>query len=356
MKKNLLVTIFLFVNIASGFSQEKLEQNSKNSAKSDVSKKNKSSKIDKKTKELRKKLAYFQEHSPFNKALLSSKDERKNNGIPPNKYFESEWELTMSPTLGRPTPENLAVIRKGIIEERQRLLSSGRVPGDAVDNSWVERGPTNVGGRTRAIMFDPNDATRETVFAGGVSGGLWKNTAISNANSTWSRVNIPENLNVSCITSDPNNTSIFYVGTGESYTAGDAGGDGVWKSSNRGLTWTKVFGGITGASSFISATNVTINSPSGLAGNYPCFPNLSFGSLITTPITSNVVLVADGTATPTLGCNGLTNTAALTGKIAVIRRGSCTFAAKVLNAQTAGAIAVIIMNNVLNNQQNDIYS
>ena len=346
MKKNLLVTIFLFVNIASGFSQEKLEQNSKNSAKSDVSKKNKSSKIDKKTKELRKKLAYFQEHSPFNKALLSSKDERKNNGIPPNKYFESEWELTMSPTLGRPTPENLAVIRKGIIEERQRLLSSGRVPGDAVDNSWVERGPTNVGGRTRAIMFDPNDATRETVFAGGVSGGLWKNTAISNANSTWSRVNIPENLNVSCITSDPNNTSIFYVGTGESYTAGDAGGDGVWKSSNRGLTWTKVFGGITGASSFISATNVTINSPSGLAGNYPCFPNLSFGSLITTPITSNVVLVADGTATPTLGCNGLTNTAALTGKIALIRRGSCTFAAKVLNAQTSGAIAVIIMNNV----------
>ena len=346
MKKTLLISICTFVFIISGFSQEKLEKDSKNSAKSDVSKNNKGSKIDKKTKELRKKLAYFQEHSPFTKSLLLSKAERKENGIPPNKYFESEWELTMSPTLGRPTPENLEGIRKGIIEERQRILSTGRVPGDAVDNSWVERGPTNVGGRTRAIMFDPNDTARETVFAGGVSGGLWKNTAISNANSTWTRVNIPENLNVSCITSDPNNTSVFYVGTGESYTGGDAGGDGVWKSSNRGLTWARVFGGITGPTAFQSATNITINSPSGLAGNYPCFPNLSFGSAIITPITSNVVLVADGTTTPTLGCNGLTNAAALNGKIALIRRGSCTFAAKILNAQTAGAIAVIIMNNV----------
>ena len=349
MKENLLVLICTFVFVTSGFSQEKVEQSSKLTAKKEdnkvISKKTKTLKPDKKTKELRKKLAYFQEHSPFKKSLLLSKLERKENGIPPNKYFESEWELTMSPTLGRPTPENLAVIRKGIIDERQRILTTGRVPGDAVDNSWVERGPTNVGGRTRAIMFDPNDATLETVFAGGVSGGLWKNTAISNANSTWTRVNIPENLNVSCITSDPNNTSIFYVGTGEAYTGGDAGGDGVWKSSNRGLTWVKVFGGITGASNFVSATNVTINSPSGLAGNYPCFPNLSFGPVITTPITSNVVLVADGTSTPTLGCNGLTNTAALNGKIALIRRGSCTFATKILNAQTAGAIAVIIMNN-----------
>lgn len=346
MKKNLLASICTFVFIISGFSQEKLEKDSKNSAKSDVSKNNKASKIDKKTKELRKKLAYFQEHSPFTKSLLLSKAERKENGIPPNKYFENEWELTMSPTLGRPTPENLEGIRKGIIEERQRILSTGRVPGDAVDNSWVERGPTNVGGRTRAIMFDPNDSARETVFAGGVSGGLWKNSSISNANSTWTRVNIPENLNVSCITSDPNNTSVFYAGTGESYTGGDAGGDGVWKSSNRGLTWAKVFGGITGPTAFQSATNVTINSPTGLAGNYACFPNLSFGSAITTPITSNVVLVADGTTTPTLGCNGLTNAAALNGKIALIRRGSCTFAAKISNAQTAGAIAVIIMNNV----------
>ena len=39
---------------------------------------------------------------------------------------------------------------------------------------WVSRGPNNVGGRTKGLMFDPNDENDETVFAGGVSGGLFK--------------------------------------------------------------------------------------------------------------------------------------------------------------------------------------
>lgn len=43
---------------------------------------------------------------------------------------------------------------------------------------WSERGPKDVGGRTRAIMIDPNDPTGQTVWAGGVSGGLWKTTNI----------------------------------------------------------------------------------------------------------------------------------------------------------------------------------
>ncbi len=344
MKNKLLLTIFSILIFVTGFSQTKTEKESK--IVSTTIEKNKKVKPSKKIIELRKKLAYYQSHSPFSQNSNLSEEEGGKNGVPPNKYYESEWELTMNPVLGRPTPENLEVIRNQLLEDRQRVLSTGRVPGDAVDNSWVERGPTDVGGRTRAIMFDPNDPTRETVFAGGVSGGLWKNTAISNSGSVWTRVNISENLNVSCLAYDPNNTNIFYVGTGESYTAGDAGGNGVWKSINGGITWTKVLGGVSGATTFQSASNVTVSSPSVVAGNYPCFPNLSFGPTISTPITSNVVLVSDGSTTPTIGCNGFTNSAAVNGKIALIRRGTCTFAAKVLNAQNAGAIAVIIMNNV----------
>ncbi len=47
------------------------------------------------------------------------------------------------------------------------------------DPVWLERGPTNVGGRTRALMVDPNDPTGETVWAGSVSGGLWRTRGIS---------------------------------------------------------------------------------------------------------------------------------------------------------------------------------
>jgi len=295
---------------------------------------------------LRKKHEEFLNNSPFKKTKNLSKKERKALGIPPNKYYEQEWELSIDPATGRPLTENLAELKKRLKNERDQALLNGRTPGDGTDNNWVERGPDNVGGRVRAVMFDPNDATFETVYAGGVSGGLWKNTNISNSNSVWTRVNIPDNLAVSSITVDPNNSNIFYVGTGESYVSGDVNGNGVWKTTDGGVSWSNIFGGITGPTTFEAATVITVNSPVSVAGNYPCYPTTAFGPAITTTITSDIVLVSDGTALPTEGCNALTNGASVNGKIALIRRGTCPFVQKIINAQNAGAIAVIMMNNV----------
>jgi hypothetical protein len=70
-----------------------------------------------------------------------------------------------------------------------------------------------------------------------------------------------------------------------------------------------------------------------------------FGTALTpTPITANLVYVNDGTAAGTKGCNALQNGSALKGKIAAVLRGNCTFVEKVLNAQKAGAIAVVILD------------
>lgn len=296
---------------------------------------------------LREMHACYLVESPYEESLKLTNQERKDLSIPPSKYYETEWELTMDPKAGRPLSEKVHQLRDRLENERNTLLAQGRVPGDAADNSWVERGPNNVGGRVRAIMFDPNDATYETVYAGGVGGGLWKNTNISNSASQWSLVNIPSNLAVSTITSDPNNTNVFYVGTGESYVAGDVNGDGLWKSTDAGVTWAKVFGGVTGPLNFESASSVVVNSPAGIAGNYVCYPTTAFGTVITSPIISDIVLVNDGTALPTQGCvNPFVNAAAINGKIALIRRGDCTFVEKVKFAQNAGAVAVIMMNNV----------
>ena len=66
-------------------------------------------------------------------------------------------------------------------------------------------------------------------------------------------------------------------------------------------------------------------------------------SLNATGITGDVVLVNDGTGTTSDGCEAITNN--LAGKIALIDRGTCTFTVKVHNAQNAGAISAIVVNN-----------
>ena len=59
-------------------------------------------------------------------------------------------------------------------------------------------------------------------------------------------------------------------------------------------------------------------------------------------ITAPVVLANDGTAPPTDACTALT--AAVTGKIVLVDRGTCGFKLKVLNVQAAGGVGAIIAN------------
>ena len=89
----------------------------------------------------------------------------------------------------------------------------------------------------------------------------------------------------------------------------------------------------------------TVNTPEELAGNYEVSPATDWaGQISIEPITGDVVLVDDGTTWGVEGCDELVND--LTGKIALISRGTCEFGMKSLNAENAGAIAVIIYNNV----------
>jgi len=207
--------------------------------------------IHEKASNLREQYAKYLVNSPFKKTLKLTKEQRKSEGLPPNKYYEREWELTMNPATGKPEPNKIFEIQKRL---RDKSVAA-RTPGDAVNNSWVERGPNNVGGRTRVVLFDPNDATHKRVYAGGVSGGLWVNQDITNATSAWTLVSgVPSNMNISCIAVDPNNSNTWYIGTGEQYTFGAAVGNGVYKTINGGTTWTNVAvqlaGGVTVGTNF----------------------------------------------------------------------------------------------------------
>jgi hypothetical protein len=62
-------------------------------------------------------------------------------------------------------------------------------------------------------------------------------------------------------------------------------------------------------------------------------------------VLDELVLISDGTPADSLGCNPAVNGVDVAGKIAVVYRGECQFGTKALNAQNAGAIAVVIINN-----------
>ncbi len=96
-----------------------------------------------------------------------------------------------------------------------------------------------------------------------------------------------------------------------------------------------------------TAQTVQVNSPAGIAGSYPFSASFcnGWGADITTGVwTADAVLIDDGIDPITNGCSGPVNS--LSGKITLIDRGACLFSDKALTAQNAGAIAVIIFNNI----------
>jgi len=172
----------------------------------------------------------------------------------PEKAYLQDYERTQDPALGHPTPERLLTAMKTI--RNQKLKKS--VPGDT-NEPWVERGPSNVGGRTRAIMFDPNDPTNKKVWAGGVTGGLWYNNDITSSASKWRAVDdFWSNLSITCIAADPNNSQVFYVGTGESFT-GASRGSGLWKTTDGGQSWNQV----QGSAGFYYINDIVVRDESG---------------------------------------------------------------------------------------------
>lgn len=90
-----------------------------------------------------------------------------------------------------------------------------------------------------------------------------------------------------------------------------------------------------------------ITAPMEQAGSYD-FVQGGFGGIFNpnNPISGEVVLVDDGDGVTSDACQGIINGAELNGKIAMIDRGDCEFGFKSLAAQNAGAIMVIICNNV----------
>lgn len=111
----------------------------------------------------------------------------------------------------------------------------------AQDNAtFIERGPYNSPGRTRALIVDAGDPTKNTWIAGSVGGGVWKTT---DGGSNWVSIsNDMDNIAISWLGQSKSNPNVIYAATGENWigSLGDISGAGVYKSINGGDSWVNV--------------------------------------------------------------------------------------------------------------------
>ncbi|MDZ4804876.1 MAG: FG-GAP-like repeat-containing protein, partial [Candidatus Eisenbacteria bacterium] len=177
-------------------------------------------------------------------ATVGPDDEGRDEGDRPDNpggLMRERWEMM--------TAGDTTVTAQAFIVAKNQLVamaaaaaeqSGGIGPLDAGLATWEWLGPQNIGGRTRAILFDPNDSNH--LWAGSATGGI---STSSDGGLTWSLIDdfLPS-LSVPCLAIDPT-TGFLFAGTGEfavSLTATGGGfmGAGIFRSTDGGATWNQL--------------------------------------------------------------------------------------------------------------------
>lgn len=157
------------------------------------------------------------------------KDPNRKSLRAPSKEYIRTWDADDNGNQPTSTQKILA-------DNKRRLLAANNANGltkaaGIRQNQWTFLGPGNVGGRIRAIVFDPRNSNR--FFIGSATGGIW---LTNNAGQTIMPVaDFSGNLAIGSMAIDPVNPNNVYAGTGESF-AGFTG-VGVFKSTDGGSTW-----------------------------------------------------------------------------------------------------------------------
>lgn len=131
--------------------------------------------------------------------------------------------------------------------------------------TFVEQGPDNIGGRTRAIQVDVTN--NNIIWAGGVSGGLFK--SVNGANN-WERVEsygLVGDPFISSMCQFTNGTLFVATGSNDDNWSGN----GVWYTQDQGASWTLVpgtdgfsSGRVTEIVAPSNGTTLWMTSPTGL--------------------------------------------------------------------------------------------
>jgi photosystem II stability/assembly factor-like uncharacterized protein len=174
-------------------------------------------------------------------------------GGPDDPEARGRFHRLQEETAGKPPPPDAR--RKALqqLEDMRRQLprrfrAAGLPAGPQVDprrlafraaglrpDRWNSLGPTTLGGRTRALLVDPEHP--DVLLAGSAAGGVWRS---ADGGKSWAPTDDRmANLAISCLARDPSAPRVVYAGTGEGLNiGGDAvRGGGIFQSDDGGITW-----------------------------------------------------------------------------------------------------------------------
>ena len=194
---------------------------------------------------------------------------------------------------------------------------------DAGD-TWVLWGTAGTS-RIRRLLINPENLS--IMFACSQNAGVYRST---DEGKTWAKVSTDSYAYD--IAFKPGDLNTIYA-TGYYFQKSTDGGK-TFKVYSAGQTQSYIM-------------NVT--QPESLKKGYNAVQNAFSPGHVPIPfspdsIEARIVLFQDSNGNNSIGCSEALNGSELLGNIAVIRRGDCYFVAKVMNAQNAGAVAVIIVN------------
>lgn len=189
-------------------------------------------------------LTDIDKHSSYKdkEGLFEENEENEEEAGRRRDYYE--WFISRDPNTGK--------IPKGIRSQEAEWVKTvafrrSGIQSALVNNNYWAVGPSQRGGRTRALAFDVryNGTSNRVVLSGGVQGGIFRST---DGGITWTFVHPANEVrSVTCIAQDPRpgNQDTWYAGTGESigsssYPNALVLGHGMFKSTDNGLTWTKL--------------------------------------------------------------------------------------------------------------------